>query len=59
MQRIWAMEVEMVVHTRLDCVIGSSALMRLSAQLAFHHVTWLRRALGQLGRHWRMAQELM
>lgn len=31
--------VEMVVHTRLDCVIGSSALMRLSAQLAFHHAT--------------------
>lgn len=31
--------VEMVVHTRLDCVIGSSALMRLSAQMAFHHAT--------------------
>ena len=29
----------MVVHTRLDCVIGSSALMRLCAQLAYHHVT--------------------
>ena len=32
-------KVEMVVHTRLDCVIGSSALMRLCAQLAYHHVT--------------------
>ena len=31
--------VEMVVHTRLDCVIGSSALMRLSAQLAAHHAS--------------------
>ena len=31
--------VEMVVHTRLDCVIGSSALMRLSAQLAVHHAS--------------------
>ena len=26
--------VEMVVHTRLDCTIGSAALMRQSAQLA-------------------------
>ncbi|CAJ1407875.1 unnamed protein product [Effrenium voratum] len=31
--------VEMVVHTRLDCVIGSCALMRRSAQLACHHAT--------------------
>ena len=38
--------VEMVVHTRLDCVIGSSALMRLSAQLAAHHASE-RRAFGQ------------
>jgi putative acyl-CoA dehydrogenase len=29
--------VEMVVHTRLDCTIGSAALMRQSAQLASHH----------------------
>lgn len=29
--------VEMVVHTRLDCVIGSAALMRLSAQQAAWH----------------------
>ena len=29
--------VEMVVHTRLDCTIGSAALMRQSAQLAAHH----------------------
>jgi len=38
--------VEMVVHTRLDCVIGSSALMRLSAQLAAHHASQ-RSAFGQ------------
>lgn len=38
--------VEMVVHTRLDCVIGSSALMRLSAQLAFHHASE-RKAFGR------------
>eukprot|EP00913_Durusdinium_trenchii_P002515 g2326.t1 len=31
--------VEMVVHTRLDCIIGSSALMRLSAQMAAHHAS--------------------
>jgi putative acyl-CoA dehydrogenase len=29
--------VDMVVHTRLDCVIGSAALMRQCAQLAVHH----------------------
>jgi len=29
--------VEMVVHTRLDCIIGSAALMRLSAQHAVQH----------------------
>ena len=29
--------VEMVVHTRLDCTVGSAALMRQSAQLAAHH----------------------
>ena len=29
--------VDMVVHTRLDCVIGSAALMRQCAQLAAHH----------------------
>ena len=29
--------VEMVVHTRLDCAIGSAALMRQCAQLAAHH----------------------
>ena len=31
--------VEMVVHTRLDCTIGSAALMRSAAQLAFHHAS--------------------
>jgi len=30
--------VEMVIHTRLDCIIGSAALMRLSAQQAARHV---------------------
>ena len=29
--------VDMVVHTRLDCVIGSAALMRQCAQLAMQH----------------------
>ena len=29
--------VDMVVHTRLDCVIGSAALMRQCSQLATHH----------------------
>ena len=38
--------VEMVVHTRLDCTIGSAALMRLSAQHAAHHVA-NRRAFGK------------
>eukprot|EP00948_MAST-09A_sp_MAST-9A-sp1_P003830 g3830.t1 len=28
---------DMVVHTRLDCIIGSSALMRSAAQRALHH----------------------
>ena len=37
--------VEMVVHTRLDCTIGSSALMRQCAQLAAHHATQ-RKAFG-------------
>jgi putative acyl-CoA dehydrogenase len=31
--------VDMVVHTRLDCVIGSAALMRQCSQLATHHCT--------------------
>ena len=38
--------VDMVVHTRVDCIIGSAALMRQSAQLAFHHCEQ-RRAFGQ------------
>ena len=29
--------VDMVTHTRLDCIIGSAALMRQCAQLAHHH----------------------
>jgi len=33
--------VEMVVHTRLDCVICSAALMRLCAQLAAKHASSL------------------
>ena len=37
--------VEMVVHTRLDCTIGSAALMRQCAQLAAHHAAE-RRAFG-------------
>eukprot|EP00419_Tripos_fusus_P044685 CAMPEP_0172832934 /NCGR_PEP_ID=MMETSP1075-20121228/23997_1 /TAXON_ID=2916 /ORGANISM="Ceratium fusus, Strain PA161109" /LENGTH=630 /DNA_ID=CAMNT_0013675605 /DNA_START=44 /DNA_END=1934 /DNA_ORIENTATION=+ len=37
---------EMVVHTRLDCVIGSAALMRLSAQLAAQHAS-MRCAFGK------------
>lgn len=31
--------VEMVVHTRLDCAIGSAALMRQCAQHAAHHAS--------------------
>merc|ERR1719343_177761 len=31
--------VDMVAHTRMDCVIGSAALMRLSAQHAARHVS--------------------
>lgn len=38
--------VDMVVHTRLDCVIGSAALMRQCAQLAVHHCA-ARRAFGK------------
>ena len=37
--------VEMVVHTRLDCTIGSAALMRVAAQQAAHHAA-TRRAFG-------------
>ena len=37
--------VEMVVHTRLDCTIGSAALMRACAQLAAQH-TATRSAFG-------------
>ena len=37
--------VEMVVHTRLDCAIGSAALMRHCVQQAAHHVSH-RRAFG-------------
>ena len=38
--------VEMVVHTRLDCIIGSAALMRLSVQHAARHAI-SRSAFGQ------------
>eukprot|EP00945_MAST-04E_sp_MAST-4E-sp1_P007761 g7761.t1 len=37
--------IEMVVHTRLDCTIGSAALMRHAAQQAAHH-TSERKAFG-------------
>jgi len=37
--------VEMVVHTRLDCTVGSAALMRQCAQLAAHHAAH-RKAFG-------------
>jgi putative acyl-CoA dehydrogenase len=36
---------EMVNHTRLDCAIGSAALMRASLAQAIHHATY-RRAFG-------------
>lgn len=39
--------VEMVVHTRLDCIIGSAALMRLSTQQAVQH-TSSRSAFGRV-----------
>ena len=39
--------VDMVVHTRLDCTIGSSALMRLCAQQAAYH-TANRSAFGKV-----------
>jgi putative acyl-CoA dehydrogenase len=38
---------EMVMHTRLDCVIGSSASMRQGTVQAFHHARH-RRAFGKL-----------
>ena len=38
--------VDMVVHTRLDCVIGSAALMRQCSQLATHHCS-LRSTFGK------------
>jgi putative acyl-CoA dehydrogenase len=38
---------EMVMHTRLDCVIGSSASMRQGTAQAFHHARH-RRAFGKL-----------
>lgn len=39
--------IEMVNHTRLDCVIGSAALMRASLTQALHHVVH-RKAFGTL-----------
>ncbi|MBI1317709.1 MAG: isovaleryl-CoA dehydrogenase [Candidatus Hydrogenedens sp.] len=39
--------IEMVNHTRLDCVIGSSALMRQAVTQALHHATY-RSAFGKL-----------
>jgi putative acyl-CoA dehydrogenase len=38
---------EMVNHTRLDCVLGSAALMRQAVALAIHHARH-RRAFGRL-----------
>ena len=38
---------EMVNHTRLDCVIGSAAMMRRSLTEALHHVLY-RKAFGRL-----------
>ena len=40
--------VEMVVHTRLDCVIGSAALMRVCAQHAAAHAA----GRARLARRW-------
>jgi putative acyl-CoA dehydrogenase len=39
--------IEMVTHTRLDCVIGSAALMRQAIAQAVHHAAH-RRAFGKL-----------
>jgi len=39
--------IEMVNHTRLDCVIGSTALMRQAVTQALHHTTY-RSAFGAL-----------
>jgi putative acyl-CoA dehydrogenase len=39
--------IEMVAHTRLDCVIGSAALMRQAVAQAVHHAAH-RRAFGKL-----------
>jgi putative acyl-CoA dehydrogenase len=39
--------IEMVAHTRLDCVIGSAALMRQAVTQAVHHAAH-RRAFGKL-----------
>ena len=39
--------IEMVTHTRLDCVIGSAALMRQAVAQAVHHAAH-RRAFGKL-----------
>jgi putative acyl-CoA dehydrogenase len=39
--------IEMVTHTRLDCVIGSTALMRQAIAQAVHHAAH-RRAFGKL-----------
>ena len=39
--------IEMVNHTRLDCVIGSSALMRQAVAQATHHAAY-RSAFGRL-----------
>jgi putative acyl-CoA dehydrogenase len=39
--------IEMVQHTRLDCVIGSAALMRQALTQAIHHARY-RRAFGRL-----------
>ena len=38
--------IEMVAATRLDCVLGSAALMRQAVAQAVHHATYRRRSAG-------------
>ncbi|HLE99298.1 MAG TPA: acyl-CoA dehydrogenase family protein [Gaiellaceae bacterium] len=53
--------IEMVVHTRLDCVLGSTALMRRAVAEATHHAAYrvaFRRLLGEQPLHLNVLADL-
>jgi putative acyl-CoA dehydrogenase len=50
--------VEMVNHTRLDCIIGSAGLIREALSQAIHHATY-RRTFGSLLIDWPLMQNVL